>query len=97
MGKDEIKRILNEHLSEIREFGVSGLSLFGSAARDEIDEKSDVDLLVEFEKPIGLFQFFRLQHFIEDLLGVAKVDLLMPGAIKPRLRENILAEAIRVA
>jgi predicted nucleotidyltransferase len=46
---------------------------------------------------VGLFEFFRVQHRLEQLLGVEKVDLLTPAAIKPSLKQQILSEAIRVA
>ena len=72
------------------------LDLFGSVARNEARADSDVDLLVEFERPIGLFHFFRVQRRLEELLG-ARVDLVMRDAVKPQLRERIFAEAIRAA
>jgi uncharacterized protein len=75
---------------------VRSLDLFGSVARDEASADSDVDLLVEFDRPIGLFHFFRVQQRLEDLLG-ARVDLVMRDAVKPQLRERIFAEAIRAA
>ena len=72
------------------------LDLFGSVARNEARADSDVDLLVEFERPIGLFHFFRVQRRLEELLG-SRVDLVMRDAVKPQLRERIFAEAIRAA
>jgi predicted nucleotidyltransferase len=75
---------------------VRSLDLFGSVARNEARADSDVDLLVEFERPIGLFHFFRVQRRLEELLG-ARVDLVMRDAVKPQLRERIFAEAIRAA
>ena len=68
--------------------------LFGSAARGEMGSDSDVDLLVEFERPVGLFHFFTVQHYLEDILGVAQVDLVMPDALHKELKEGILREAI---
>ena len=50
--------------------GVKSLELFGSVAREEARPDSDVDFSGEFERPLGLFQFFRVQHYQEDLLGV---------------------------
>ena len=97
MKKREVIKIIKEHEESIRKLGVAKLSLFGSVARDEAVESSDVDLLIEFEKTVGLFHFFRVQHYLESILGVRRVDLLMPGAIKPALRERIMAEALRVA
>jgi len=74
-------------------FGVARLSLFGSFARDEGQEDSDVDLLVEFNRPIGLFEFVRLQRRLGELLG-QRVELVTPAALKPQLRDQILAEAV---
>ena len=96
MERQEIMLKLKGHLNELKKLGVKSLSLFGSVARDEALESSDVDLLVEFDRSVGLFDFFRLQHRIEEMLGVQRVDLLMPSAVKPALRDNILREAIRV-
>ena len=56
MTRDEIIRILTEHRAELEELGVKSLSLFGSAARGETTSGSDVDLLVEFSVPVGLFR-----------------------------------------
>ncbi len=58
---------------------------------------SDVDLLVEFDRPVGLFDYFRVQHRLEEMLGVDKVDLIQPGALHPALKNRILAEAEHVA
>ena len=97
MQRQEIIEKIKKHENSIREMGVSKLSLFGSVARDEADDASDVDFLIEFDRTVGLFHFFKVQHYLEKILGVPKVDLLMPGAIKPALRERITAEALRVA
>ena len=78
-----------------RRFGVQRLEVFGSAARDDFDEEhSDVDLLVDFERPIGLFEFLRLRRTLSSLIG-RPVDLVTRAALKPQLRDRILAEAIR--
>jgi len=97
MKKSEVIRILNGQRKELQErFYISSLSLFGSVARDEADADSDVDLLVEFNKPVGLFQFIELQQRLEELLD-CKVDLGTPRSLKPRIKEQVLQEAIRVA
>jgi hypothetical protein len=77
-------------------FAVRDLSVFGSVARDEASEASDLDLLVDFEGPATFDGFMGLKLFLEDELG-AKVDLVTRGALKPRLRARIEAEARRVA
>jgi predicted nucleotidyltransferase len=70
--------------------------VFGSVARDESTQKSDIDLLVEFDRVVGLFQLFEIQHRLEEIIGVPKVDLIQMGAIHPALRERILSEAVNV-
>ena len=75
---------------------VSRLSLFGSFARDEGRADSDVDLLVEFSRPIGLFEFVRLQRQLGELLS-HRVALVTPAALKPQLRDKILHEAVVAA
>ena len=97
MDRDAILRILNAQAPELRARGVASLSLFGSAARGQAGPHSDVDLLVEFSSPVGLFDFFRLQHWLEEILGVERVDLVEKEALRPSLRRDILAEAIHVA
>ena len=77
-------------------FGVQSLTLFGSVARDEATAKSDVDLLVEFNRPVGYFGLFALQDYLEQLLG-CPVDLGTPDSLKPYLRERIQGELLRVA
>ena len=80
----------------LESYGVSSLSLFGSVARGEAGEDSDVDLLVEFSRPIGFFEFVRLKHALEEILG-RRVDLATPRSLKPQLRDRILKEAVRAA
>jgi len=96
MGRDEVIRTLQEHMNEIRGFGVSRLAVFGSIARGEERPDSDVDILVEFSIPIGLFEFARTQRYLEQLLG-RKVDLATPDALRTEMRANILKEAAYVA
>ena len=96
MDRECAKSTLSAHMQEFRNVGVKTLALFGSVARGDSSDSSDVDLLVEFDRPIGLFAFFNLQHRLESLLGVERVDLVMPNALKPALRSHILSEAINV-
>ncbi|HZZ83559.1 MAG TPA: nucleotidyltransferase family protein [Anaeromyxobacteraceae bacterium] len=95
MTRDEVKRVLAAHRAELAEVGVRSLEVFGSVARGEQRPESDVDLLVDFDRVIGLFHFFRVQRRLEELLG-CRVDLVMRQAVKPQLRERILAEAVSV-
>jgi len=78
---NEIKRIIKAHRRELREkFNVRKIAIFGSYARGEETPESDIDILVEFEKPVG-FLFFHLEEYLSELLGV-KVDLVTRDAIK---------------
>ena len=79
---------------ELATLGVRSLDLFGSVARGEAGPASDVDLLVDFDRPVGLFHFFRVQRRLEEILG-CKVDLVMRDAVKRQLRDRIFAEAVR--
>lgn len=96
MRRSEVLRILAEHEAELRSLGVTSLSIFGSVARDEARTDSDVDLLVDFDRPVGFFHLFDVQEKLETLLG-RKVDLVTRGGLRPELRDGILAEAIRAA
>lgn len=92
---DRISRRLREVLPELRKsYGVAALAVFGSVARDNARVDSDVDVLVRFEAEApGLFGFIRLERHLSDIVG-RPVDLVMETALKPRLREKILAEAV---
>lgn len=68
--------------------------LFGSVARDEARTDSDVDLLVEFDRPVGLFTFIRLKRYLEEILETP-VDLGTPDSLKPYLQESVFREAVR--
>ena len=97
MRREKALHILAEHHQELRErFGVKSLRLFGSVARDEASEGSDVDVLVDFDDTPSLFGFLRLRTFLQDLLG-AKVDLVTESGLKDRARHFVEKDAINVA
>jgi hypothetical protein len=99
LGQPTRKEILEKIASErvlLDAYRVSSISLFGSIARGEAGEESDVDLLVEFSHPIGILQFVRLKRALEAILD-RRVDLATPRSLKPQLRDRILKEAIRAA
>ncbi len=77
------------------EFGVSRIGIFGSFARGEEREDSDVDLVVEFHRPVNLFEFSRLKTFITDQLGIP-VDLVTPNALKSMIKDDILKSVVYV-
>ena len=72
------------------EFAVEQIGIFGSYARNEQNEDSDIDVLVDFSRPVG-FEFFRLQRFLEKQLG-HKIDLATRAMLKQKLKDSILNE-----
>ena len=96
MKQEDVLHILKQKNAELtKQFGVKSLSLFGSVARDEATQTSDVDFLVEFNRPVGYFGLFALQDYLENLLG-CPVDLGTPNSLKPYMKERIQEELIRV-
>ena len=94
MRRQDILNVLEAHQSEISSrFGVSSLSLFGSVARDEAAEDSDVDILVTFLNTPGIFGFLELKEYLENLLQCS-VDLVTRNALKKQFREQIMQEAV---
>ncbi|KAF5081744.1 Nucleotidyltransferase domain protein [anaerobic digester metagenome] len=71
-----------------REYSVKEIGLFGSFASDSARDDSDIDLLVELEKPIG-WKFFSLEIYLEQIFG-RKIDLVTKNALRDRLKEDIL-------
>lgn len=97
MRRDEAIAALRGYLPALRrDFGVRRVALFGSTARGEAREDSDLDLLVDFESGPTFLSFMGLKVFLEDHLG-RKVDLVTPDALKPRLRPVVEREAVDVA
>jgi hypothetical protein len=96
MNSKVVSARLREHRADLERLGVKSLALFGSAARGEARQDSDVDLLVEFSRPVGLFHFMEVKEFLEEVLR-RRVDLVTPDALKPQLREAILEEAVDAA
>jgi len=97
MNRDNVLNLLAANRAMLSQLGVRRLSLFGSVARDQATQESDVDLLVEFDRPVGLFHFFRVRHYLEDILGTENVDLVMPEALPAEMKQGILREAICAA
>jgi predicted nucleotidyltransferase len=96
MKRERVIHILKEKNAELaKQFGVKSLLLFGSVARDEATATSDVDLLVEFNRPVGYFGLFALQNHLEQLLD-CHVDLGTLNSLKPNIRERVIGELIRV-
>jgi uncharacterized protein len=88
----EIKSIVQSHKSELAEkYGVAEIGIFGSVVRGEAREDSDVDVLVEFNRPIGLFAFIDLEFRLQDLIG-NKVDLVQKSGLKKFIGQRVLSE-----
>lgn len=94
---DTLKRMINKEYPYLRNyFGIKRIGIFGSFSGDKSNKDSDIDLVVEFDKPIG-FKFMALAEFLESKFG-RKVDILTPDGIKTirvkqvaeRIRENII-------
>jgi predicted nucleotidyltransferase len=96
MRRNDAVQILQEQSQALMDcYPISALFLFGSVARDEAREDSDVDLLVEFSHPIGLFQLIALKEDLEALLG-RRVDIGTRRSLKPEVKGRVLQEAIRI-
>ena len=90
---DDIKSILKKHLAELDDrFKVRKIGVFGSYAREEEANTSDVDILVDLTEPIG-WEIIDLKEFLEEILGI-EVDLVTVKALKPELSDMILKEAV---
>ena len=96
MTRDELIKTLRDSRALLDADGVVRVAMFGSYSRDEATLDSDVDLLVEFGRPIGLFEFVRVQRELGGRLG-RRVELVTAAALKPQLRDRILSEAVAVA
>lgn len=95
LNKQQVLAKLSAHKDGLSEFAVKALFLFGSVAREEATSDSDVDFLVEFDRPVGLFTLLGLKAYLEEILGCS-VDVGTPSSLRPHLRETVLKEAIRV-
>ena len=96
MRRDEAIGLLRQHEAELKRLGVERLYLFGSTARGEAREESDVDLFFDYEKgKLGLFELMDVQEFAADILGV-RADITTRDSLHKRLRPQIEASAVRV-
>ena len=88
----EIKEIIARHKAELAmDYSVSDIGIFGSYVRGEQKPGSDVDILVDFARPISFFKFIHLENRLKELLGI-KVDLVTRKALKPVIGRRILKE-----
>ena len=96
MNRDDILTVLRTHKATLCErFGVVELALFGSFARDQASDTSDVDVLVRFDRAIHWEQYFGAQFYLEDLLG-RPVDLVTEKDLRPEVRPSVKREVVDV-
>lgn len=96
MDRTRVLQLLSEHKPALAQrFGVVSLALFGSTAKDNAREDSDVDILVSFNGPASSDRYFGVQFYLEDLFG-RPVDLVTDKALRPELRPYIEREAMNV-
>ena len=93
---EDLKSVLQTHKKEIdKKYGISEIGIFGSYVKNEQDNESDVDILVEFRKATDLITFVNLKNYLSELLNL-NVDLVMKKALKPRLGQRIINEVIYI-
>ena len=89
---EEIKEIIQKYKGELKEqYGLKEIGIFGSYVRGEQNEESDLDILVELEKPVGFVRFLKLESALSQLLGVP-VEIVTKKALKPNIGKRILQE-----
>lgn len=94
--KEEVLSILGRELPYLNErYGVGKIGLFGSYSRDEQDAGSDIDLLVQFDRPISFFKFIAVEDYLKDKLG-ERVEIVTADALKPVIKPRIMQECVYV-
>jgi len=94
--QEDILARLRTAAPSLRTQAVREIWVFGSVARGEAEDGSDVDILVDLSAPVSLFDLVRLRRHLEGLLG-RRVDLVTREGLKPQLREQVMREAVRAA
>lgn len=96
MNRDEVLNVLRAHKPILlQRFGVRELALFGSFARDQAKDTSDIDILVRFDAPLNWQRYFGAQGYLEDLLG-RRVDLATDQDLRVEIRPYVEREVIDV-
>ncbi len=93
---EDIKEITYKHRNELtQQYGLKEIGIFGSYVRGEQTEESGLDVLIEFEKPVGFVKFLRLENKLSELLGI-KVEMVTKKLLKPFISKRILQEVVYV-
>jgi hypothetical protein len=96
MNKESVIRILRAHEAELRAEGISHVYLFGSVARDEADDRSDVDLFYDYDpKRFGFLQFMKIRELAPEIIG-QPVDIMPRDGIHPLIRPSVEQAAVEV-
>jgi uncharacterized protein len=94
--KREILGILEREMPFLKsQYGVTKCGLFGSYSVERAREGSDIDLLVQFERPVGFFKFIELENYLSERLG-GKVDLVTEDALKPLIKPHVMETIVYV-
>ncbi len=92
--RDEILQILaNQKLSLLETYQITRLGIFGSYAREQQTETSDLDVLVDYSQPPNLLKLIELRDYLSQLFTI-KVDVVTQSGLKPRIRDRVLSEVI---
>ena len=95
MNNEIISKLKSEKAGLREKYKVTKLGLFGSYARGEEKQDSDIDILIEFEEAPSMREFFGAEEYLEEILN-RKMDLIREGAIRPELKERIMSEVIYI-
>ena len=92
----EVEKVLKENRKELkRRFGVRKIGIFGSYASGKANNSSDIDILVDIERPSGIFELMELQDYLAKLLG-RKIDITTSNSLKPLIKKEILSQTVYV-
>ncbi len=96
MKKEDIIKKISKPLPLLKDkYHIKSMGIFGSYVRGEEKKDSDLDILVEFQEPIGLLKFIELENDLSDMIGI-KVDLVSKKALKSRIGSYILKEVVNI-
>ncbi|HOE92424.1 MAG TPA: nucleotidyltransferase family protein [Methanofastidiosum sp.] len=93
---EDIEKIIEREKEKLlRGYKIKNIGIFGSYAKNSAKEKSDIDLIVEFEEPVSLLGVIKAENYLTELLGI-RVDLVPKEDIRKELKETILKEVIYI-